>query len=1008
MNLRQSAVVALSHHQVEEAQSRLPNDIQPVYLGSGEIALAMDGTGMQGLNTNMTHQPDMATLDGISYTDSRDLCIYRDEALSMHASPKYPVVKNAPPLWGHLPLGWIGYEVTVDGTTYDAEAMLEHARDWQRIWIPRQGIVTTSFHLGLIKLTWECTIGHNGVAVDYRLVAASTDGNPHALAIRVFADLTMRNGNPIIKSGLTPIEGDAYCGALWQATDKSSTAKLKHPIDVNWVWVCDQDAAPWRDRDTRFGLDLVTTGTQLEAGFRLITGSDRDNTHTEQTLMAMIGDYRQSGSQSAFAAASHSWQKAFAGAAEYQIGDPEKEIVADTALYCLLAGSPWHSGVPLGTLWLQKFSSGTFWDSFYAADGLLRNGLYGPVRQFCKWMIKTAMPEGRPHMWVTWYDGDPATQTHEDKAYINCLAYACIAIRLYEMTKDEADLRDCVYPYLETIGTYLVNELFVQTPEGQWQMQGEVGGDIGIETVDASTQGDSLLWSVVCLDKLAEYATLLGKQSKASQKAAKISQYFRENRIKLNEWDCWYTWFPYICPADGILADYSDWWRPQDEYLVQKFSIGPAQTFEPAIIGENRDTEYNPFIGTYTGMPWGNCCVGASFLEVGEPGLALEYVDGAMKYLSGMGYLTESVFETRIGGNVPYIPSNGAYLAALSRFFVSGSLWSDDIKVGLDLPTRWEMQFLNWRNVCTLNGARVSGEYGPSQATYTIETVRPRKATLRIPMRIEGEPLTVMVNGKQGKKIKQQEKQITIQIPAGTTTVSIAADLATQHDVLIMESFPNGKDWQKMLKKSGRKVRWMRDCSHITKLEDQPRLIIMHQSYAGPPEIANQELIKRAKAGASILLIEHPVFLPFNATLAEASGVRANYDEIWRFDGRDFDVNMTSAGKRLLKTAPAKFPVRILHTADETNLAKDVKILATVGPEKKPILTRRSYGKGSIWWFGAGSRNLDRLHSVGWGLQFSREWYVFGRNREEFFNLDWMRDPHYKAVINAIATTARV
>jgi hypothetical protein len=38
----------------------------------------------------------------------------------------------------------------------------------------------------------------------------------------------------------------------------------------------------------------------------------------------------------------------------------------------------------------------TFWDSFFASDGMLRAGHVGMVRAFCDWLVKTARPTGRP------------------------------------------------------------------------------------------------------------------------------------------------------------------------------------------------------------------------------------------------------------------------------------------------------------------------------------------------------------------------------------------------------------------------------------------------------------------------------------------------------------------------------------------------------------------------------------------------------------------------------------
>ncbi|MDK3159652.1 hypothetical protein QPK87_24220 [Kamptonema cortianum] len=1001
MNFRQSAVTSLTRETCHESWHKLPEDIQPVHLGSGEIALSIDATGMQGLNSRMNHQPDMSVLESVDWNQTRTLDLFRDEALSRHYDGPFPLVEGAKPQYSLFPFGWIGYSLVIDGQKFDTSTILESARQWRRSWTPRTGLCVTEFTLGVIRLKWTMGVRCGGVEVDAQVEAQTLDGQRHELQIDVFTSLTLRDGRPIAKKGVEYFSDESLSGAFWHATDQTSTAKVKHPIQVTWAWVCEHAATPW-SQENAYGLVWSGRGQCFQTGFRLVFGSDRDGTHTEEYLVASADEFQLNGATSALGAVAKSWQDFFANAAEYRIGDAEKEFIAANCIYTLRAGSPWHSGMPLGTLWIRKFLGGTFWDSFYAADGMLRSGFVEPIREFCEWLNKTAAKKGRPHMWITWYDGEAATQPHEDKAYINALAYASIGIRLYEVTRDEEDLRLRVYPYLKTICTYLLEELFVQDKQGHWYMQGEVSGDVGIETVDAKDQTDSLVWSVLCLSKFAQYSQVMDIDSKLVQRANRIANYFRQNKIVLNHSDCWYTWFPYICPVDGEMADYGSWWKPQDAMLVKKFQIAPAQTLEKDMIGDNAKMQMSPFIGTYTGMPWANCCVSGSFTMTGHSGLALEYFDAVSKYVSGMGYLTESVYETRIGGNSPYIPSSGAFLAAFAMFFAAGTLFDDTVDIGVNLPGLWRGLNLEWSNVVSINGARISGMYSPSEASCHVSTLVPRKLRVRVPLRIAGEPLIVKM-GDKSAKFKYSTDVIEMIVPAGEHTIQIKADHHLSHDIILIEPMPlYSEKWCKLLtgKKSPR-VRVLRDMTHLSRIQDSSALIIYHQSYVGPSEDVNRELLERVKSGASLLLFEHAVYQELNHTLAEASGVRGRYDYVWRFQGKDEPCQLTPAGKKLLKGMPAQFALRTLHDIKASPL-KDVEILAVTPRTGQPIITRRAHGKGAIWWCGAGSRSMDRPDVVGWGLQFAREQFVFGRNREEFMNHQWLESPDLKALLQSI------
>ena len=84
MIFRQSALSSLTHDTVTEEAPRMPRDIYPAMIGSGEIGIGLDATGLQGLNTRTRQYRDTLSLmyDRTSVQD--DLYIRHDSAISKH------------------------------------------------------------------------------------------------------------------------------------------------------------------------------------------------------------------------------------------------------------------------------------------------------------------------------------------------------------------------------------------------------------------------------------------------------------------------------------------------------------------------------------------------------------------------------------------------------------------------------------------------------------------------------------------------------------------------------------------------------------------------------------------------------------------------------------------------------------------------------------------------------------------------------------------------------------
>src|SRR6056297_2022916 len=126
-----SAVSRVDHDVITEESSTMPHDIHAALLGSGELGIGIDATGLQGLNNKINRTHDTWSLVHHSKATDVNLHIYRDEALSNHYAPEGRggfVV---------LPCGWLDYVLQVDGEEFDAKTLAARARDWKRSFSPK-------------------------------------------------------------------------------------------------------------------------------------------------------------------------------------------------------------------------------------------------------------------------------------------------------------------------------------------------------------------------------------------------------------------------------------------------------------------------------------------------------------------------------------------------------------------------------------------------------------------------------------------------------------------------------------------------------------------------------------------------------------------------------------------------------------------------------------------------------------------------------------------------------
>jgi len=154
MLLRQSAVSSLTRDTIVEESDRMPTDIFPALIGSGEIGIGLDATGLQGLNARTRQYRDTYSLMYDRTATQDDLYIRRDAAVSQHEFVNKPLWNPATNFL-LMPCGWLDYSLTIDGQKIDTRLIASEAKSWRRQFSPLTGIVHTIFRLGEVQVNWQ-------------------------------------------------------------------------------------------------------------------------------------------------------------------------------------------------------------------------------------------------------------------------------------------------------------------------------------------------------------------------------------------------------------------------------------------------------------------------------------------------------------------------------------------------------------------------------------------------------------------------------------------------------------------------------------------------------------------------------------------------------------------------------------------------------------------------------------------------------------------------------------
>jgi hypothetical protein len=751
-----------------------------------------------------------------------------------------------------------------------------------------------------------------------------------------------------------------------------------------------------------------------------------------------------------------SWRDWFAEGMDVWVGDPEREYLQACAQYTLRAGAPWDHGCPLGTIWTQKFGAMTFWDTFFAVDGLLRAGHVDEARRFADWCTRTMQPAGRPHYWMSWYDGTPGSNPANDQGYQSALAFAQSLIRYAEVTGDTA----AALPYLRRLAEYLLDAVLAEDAAGTWTMKGTVAHDVGVETFAANSQPVILAWAVSCLAKYAEYATeddapdsvakldiarhresapgparsagptghtvgppLRGgpfakdSDDALTRRARAAATFFRQAATKIDlTTGVWNDWAPNLTQSQPF-ADYRGW----------------AAWFAKRVATV-------PLLGRQI-MAWGGVNHAVSCAVAGEPSVGLQSLDQSHDHVSGLGYLGESLWEFKCGGNTPYVPSSGGYLAAVAALICTGTIWPEadgarEVWIGPNLPERWRNNRFRWQNVVALNGVRTSGRYEPTRLEVELSARQPVRLRLAVPPRIEGSVLAVTVDGRAVPVAPESStegpprsggptgrlvgpalragpgNQVLLDLPAGAHTVSLARDESARPEILLIEPSLHGRALQAILAKTGRATMRLCETSNLPDWVARAPVIVLPQQYVTLRVDHAEALARAVERGARLVCLHHSASRLLDRRLAALLGLNGTHTRDYQYTASRVELALTAAGRRALPGVPERFPTWIttpITPAPES----DVEVLATHADGCTAAVTRRRVGKGWTAWACMGDKLMDRKNpgepAPEPGLSFcytdggGAPFLTFGKYPDELCVPRWMHEPSFEPLLLALA-----
>lgn len=700
---KDSCVTQLSPWRAGEEATSLPERIFPAFAGSGVCAVGLDASGLQGLNHRVQAAYGAAERAGDLYIIHHGMVgdqLFEDCA---------------------LPLGYMDWEMELDGDLITSANLAEEAVLWEReLLLDEAKVVTTMMFRNRLRLRIAVWVpyGTKSPVVEVELQGRRYMAKPLernlAVSFRLRVTPQTRQGAPLYSSFAA---GDDALALEFEGSRERY--RVAYTLD-NDLGLHPQFA------DGRFGIEWKASVGHDAQRMRAVIGLG------ERTPVGELASVRERHETS--------WSSYYASMADVRGISDKESYLLHHSYYLIRMGMDFSKGITIGTPFYQPWcwKASVFWDSHFVSDGLLRAGDQADVDTFLDFLHRTMKPEGKPFPWMMQYDGHSTIPEERDFAPLVISAHAMTAIKAFEYGRDREQLERVVFPILARISAFAADAMFREEEHGKWIVAMPVSNDVVEDVAVEINQTYTCAWFLSVFKKTIEYADLLGAGEEIAARLRPIVDGYY-----LEQGDGMYLHARNMPIEDQHYAS----WTPFLLYPTEASPFVDTETLRRTRELYNFPDLYLEKQGDY--QPWGNFMQSSSDLRLGEVDKAHATFAAGLNYAFGPGLFSEVGPRQETVALPPYITAHGNYISNLLSFFVTDSLWGGPIGVFARLPKAYRELALSVKGIRAFGGARVAeAEYGPSRVTAALEGLRAGAVVeLPVPAGVPDDAVAVRVNG---------------------------------------------------------------------------------------------------------------------------------------------------------------------------------------------------------------------------------------------------------------------
>ncbi|MGN1099118.1 MAG: hypothetical protein ACI4S9_02130 [Christensenellales bacterium] len=726
-----SCVKKVYPYRAVEENTAIPDKIQPVYLGSSVCTMSFDATGMQGLNNRL--QDSYAP-----WPRSCDMYVVKNGMIGDVLSPH-----------NTIPLAWLDYTLTIDGEEFDAQRISECASMFRREIDIKRSVVVTEYILKGVKVNIEAVIPYGTATVYYAFTFQSYDRNfpvckeVRNIGISVKVNFTTRDGRKIYDDIKT--EGD---GAL------TCFVKGHEDYTVNMKFSARKTVEAISDVRTAY----VLLGDDAQSG---------ENVSERYTFCASFdGKYTLNDYDRLSAENIRDWNGFWNDVARIEYSKTEEVFLFNQSLYLLHAGYEPSLGMPIG----HPFSfpgcwqASVFWDAHFSMDAFMRSGCKKSAEEFITMLHRIMRTQGKPFPWMFIYDGTTFLDDKHDIAPLVISAQAMIAVRYYEIYRDEKVFKNEIYPILKACCDYALNNMYGKDASGRWVVSMAVSNDVVDEEGDEVNQTFTNLWFAVLFKKLIEYSEKFG--IRISPKYYEIIQnlYIEQNdeeylhcRGQSAEQARWASWLPFLYyPTECMpFIDETLFNKTHDKYSYVELYHDKQNSYQP----------------------WTEFIESQSDHRAGRLNDAYDLMRHGMEHTFGAGYFSEIGPQQQTVGAPPYLSAHSTFVSTVIDTFVSGSVWKREVGLFDNLPLALAQERVEISHMVAPQKFFVKRAVYTPDGVYAEVEGELQGTTLRIraPEHMRADDIRVFVNEKRVEcKFDRRKKIIETVFPeSGACTVEV-------------------------------------------------------------------------------------------------------------------------------------------------------------------------------------------------------------------------------------------